>query len=180
MFEKLFKRPSAIARQLEAPLASERASLLAQRAEEGAARDTLVRLSRELLVVVRELDLTSSYSITLAAVETAAERWARQQRRRRRARTLRWPRVFFVQTATAWLRYLGRLCTPQPPPKPFAPLVDAFSRYLTHERGLSPATTTNYQWHVEHFLTDFSTRENPFAEVRLEDTDAFLSRPGAH
>jgi hypothetical protein len=74
MFEKLFKRPSAIARQLEAPLASERASFLAQRAEEGAARDTLVRLSRELLVVVRELDLTSSYSIPLAAVETAAER----------------------------------------------------------------------------------------------------------
>jgi site-specific recombinase XerD len=180
MFEKLFKRPSAIARQLEAPLASERASFLAQRAEEGAARDTLVRLSRELLVVVRELDLTSSYSITLAAVETAAERWARQQRRRRRARTLRWPRVFFVQTATAWLRYLGRLCTPEPPPKPFAPLVDAFISYLTHERGLSTATTTNYQWHVERFLIDFSARQIPLAEVRVEDTDAFLSRQGAH
>jgi site-specific recombinase XerD len=180
MFEKLFKQPSAIARQLAAPLASERASFLAQRAEQGVARDTLVRLARELLVVVRELDLTSSDSITLAAVETAAERWARQQRWRHRARTLRWPRVFFVQTATAWLRYLGRLRIPEPPPKPFAPLVDAFIGFLQRERGLSTATTTNYQWHVEHFLTDFSTRENPFAEVRIEDTDAFLSRQGAH
>jgi site-specific recombinase XerD len=180
MFEKLFKRPSAIARQLAAPLASERASFLAQRAEEGAARETLVRLARELLVVVRELDLTSSDSITLMAVERAAERWARRQRRHHRARTIRWPRAFFVQTATAWLRYLGRLCTPEPSPKPFAPLVASFISDLTHERGLSTATTTNYQWHVEHFLADFSTRGNPFAAIRVEDTDAFLSRQGAH
>ncbi len=180
MFEKLFKRPSVIARQLAAPLASERASFLAQRAEQGAARDTLVRLARQLLVVVRELDLTSGDSITLGAIETAAERWARQQHRRRRARTLRWSRVFFVQTATAWLRYLGRLRIPEPPPKPFAPLVDAFIGFLKHERGLSTATTTNYQWHVEHFLADFSTRWNSVAEVRVEDTDAFLSRQGAH
>jgi len=106
MFEKLFKRPSPIARQLAAPLASERASFLAQRAEDGAARDTLMHLARELVAVARELDLTSSCSITLAAVEAAAERWARQQRRRRRAHTLQWSRVFFLQTATAWLRYM--------------------------------------------------------------------------
>jgi site-specific recombinase XerD len=180
MFEKLFKRPSAIARQLAAPLASERASFLGQRAEEGAARDTLVRLARELLVVVRELDLTSSYLITLAAVEAAAERWANRQRRRRRARTLRWPRVFFVQTATAWLRYMGRLCVPEPAPKPFASLIDTFISHLQHERGLSTATMSNYRWHVEHFLTDFSTEGNPFAEVRVEDADAFLARQGAH
>ncbi|MGB5833939.1 MAG: site-specific integrase [Thiohalocapsa sp.] len=180
MFEKLFKRPSVIARQLAAPLASERASVLAQRAEQGAARDTLVRLARQLLVVVRELDLTSGDSITLAAIETEAERWARQQRRRRRARTLRWSRVFFVQTATAWLRYLGRLRIPEPPTQPFAPLLDAFIGFLKHERGLSTATTTNYQWHVEHFLADFSTGRNSVAEVRVADSDAFLSRQGAH
>ena len=40
MFDKLFNRPCTIARQLEAPLASERASFLAQRAEDGAAPDT--------------------------------------------------------------------------------------------------------------------------------------------
>jgi integrase/recombinase XerD len=180
MFETLFKRPCAIARQREAPLASERASFLAQRAEDGAARDTLVRLARELVVVVRQLDLTSSYAIPLATVEAAAERWARQQRRRRRARTLQWSHVFFLQTATAWLRYLGRLCLPESAPKPFAPLVDTFLSYLQHERGLSTATMANYKGHVERFLTDFSTRQRPFAEVRVEDADAFLARQGAH
>lgn len=180
MFEKLFKRPSAIARQREAPLASERASFLAQRAEDGAAPDTLVRLARELVVVVQELDLTSSHFITLEAVRAAAERWARQQRRRHRARTLRWSRILFLQAATDWLRFLGRLWIPDPAPKPFALLVEDFIRYLEYERGLSTATLTNYQWHVERFLTDFSTPQRPFAEVRVEDVDAFLACQGAH
>jgi site-specific recombinase XerD len=180
MFDKLFKRPRTIARQLGAPLASERASFLAQRAVAGAAPDTLVRLARELIVVVQELDLTSSHLITLTAVEAAAERWARKQRHRRRARTLQWSRVFFLQTATAWLRFLGRLYIPESAPKPFAPLVEAFVSYLQHERGLSTATMANYQWHVQRFLTDFSARHCPFAEVCVEDVDTFLARQGAH
>lgn len=180
MFDKLFKQPCALSRQREAPLASERASFLAQRAEDGAAPDTLVRVARELVVVVQELDLSSSHLITIEAVEAAAERWARQQRRRRRARTLQWSRIFFLQTATAWLRFLGRLCIPEPAPKPFAFLVDGFVTHLRHERGLSTATTANYQWHVERFLTDFGARQCPFAGVCVEDTDAFLARQGAN
>jgi integrase/recombinase XerD len=180
MFDKLFKRPSAIARQRGAPLASERASFLARRAEDGMALETLVRLARELVVVVQELELSSSHLITRAAVEAAAERWARQQRRRHRARTVRWSRSLFLQTATDWLRFLGRLWIPDPAPRPFAPLVEGFVSYLQHERGLSVATMANYQWHVQRFLTDFSARQCPFAEVCVEDADAFLARQGAH
>ncbi len=64
MFEQFFKQPCALLRQRNAPLASERASFLAQRAEEGAAPGTLVRLARELLVVVQELDLANNHVIT--------------------------------------------------------------------------------------------------------------------
>ncbi len=60
MFVQLFKQPGALSRQRNAPLASERASFLAQRAEDGAATGTLVRLARELLVVVEELDLAKT------------------------------------------------------------------------------------------------------------------------
>lgn len=178
MFDKLFKRPCTIARQLKAPLASERASFLAQLAEEGAAPATLVRIARELVVVVQELDLTSDHLVTPAAVNEAAEHWAKHQRRRHRAHTLRWSRMLFRQTATAWLRYLGRLCIPEPTPPPFAPLIEAFVDYLQHERGLSTATVTNYQWHVQRFFADFSTRQCSFAAVRVEDVDAFLARQG--
>ena len=74
MFDKLFKRRCAIARQREAPLASERASFLVRRAEDEAAPDALVHLAQELLVVVQELELTSSHLITLEAVQAAAGR----------------------------------------------------------------------------------------------------------
>jgi len=180
MFDKLFKRPSTIARHLNAPLASERASFLSQCAEDGAAPDTLVRIARELVVVVRELDLASGHLVTPAAVDSAAEHWAKQQKRRHRAHTLRWSRMLFRQTATAWLSYLGRLCIPAPTPQPFALLINAFVDYLQHERGLSAATVANYQWHVQRFFADFSARQCPFAEVRVEDTDAFLARQGVH
>jgi hypothetical protein len=152
MFDKLFKRPSTIARHLNAPLASERASFLSRCAEDGAAPDTLVRIARELVVVVRELDLASGHLVTPAALDAAAEHWAKQQKRRHRAHTLRWSRMLFRQTATAWLSYLGRLCIPEPTPQPFALLINAFVDYLQHERGLSAATVANYQWHVQRFF----------------------------
>ena len=127
MFDQLFKQPCALSRQRNAPLASERASFLAQRAEDGAAPGTLVRLARELLIVVQELDLTNNDDvITPQAIEAAADRWARRQTRRHRAHTKRWSRTFFRQTATDWLRFLGRLSVPEPEPKPFASLVARF------------------------------------------------------
>ena len=179
MFDQLYKQASALARQRNAPLASERASFLARRAEDGAAPGTLVRLARELLVVVQELDLANNYVITPQAIEAAADRWARQQKRRHRAHTGRWSRILFRQTATDWLRFLGRLYIPEPEPKPFASLVDRFVDDL-HERGLSSTTIANYQWHIERFLSWFGTQQQVFVEVTVVDTDVFLARQGAH
>ena len=139
-----------------------------------------MRLARELLVVVQELDLVNNHVITPLAIETAADRWAQKQKRRQRAHTKRWSRIFFRQTATDWLRFLGRLHIPEPEPKPFASLVKHFVNDLQHERGLSPATIANYQWHIERFLTRFSTQQRGFAEVSVADTDAFLTHHGAH
>ena len=140
MFEQLFKQRCAISRQQNAPLASERASSLAQRAKDGAAPGTLVRLARELLIVVHELDPADNHAITPLAIEAAADRWARKQKRRNRAHTERWSRIFFRQTATDWLQFLGRLCISEPEPKPFASLMEHFASDLQHERGLSLVT----------------------------------------
>ncbi len=180
MFNQLFKQPCALARQQNAPFASERASYLAQRAEEGASKGTLVRLARELLVVVDELDLVNNDVIRPLAIEMAADHWASQQKRRHRAQSEHWSRILFRQVATDWLRFLGRLYIPAPEAKPFAALVEHFANNLQHERGLSSSTIANYQWHIERFLTWFSTRQRIFAEISVTDTDAFLAGQGSH
>lgn len=180
MFDQLFKQPGVLARQRNAPLASERVSFLERRAEDGAALGTLVRLARELLVVVQELDLANNDVITSLEIEAAADHWARKQKRRHRAHTGRWSRILFRQTATDWLRFLGRLYIPEPEPKHFASLVEHFANDLRYERGLSSATIANYQWHIDRFLSWFSTQQRIFEEVSVADTDVFLARQGAH
>lgn len=176
MFDQLFKQPCAVLRHQNAPLAAERASFLAKRAKNGAAPSTLVKLARELFVIVQELDLANNEMITPLAIEVAAERWAWQQKHRNRAQSERWSQILFRQTATAWLQFLGRLTIPETEPKPFASLVEHFTNNLQNERGLSSVTVANYQWHIEKFLTWFNTQQQIFLEVSVADTDAFLAR----
>ena len=117
MFKQLFKQPCALLRHQNAPLAAERASFLAKRSKNGAAPSTLVKLARELFVIVQELDLANNEMITPLAIDVAAERWAQQQKRRRRAQSERWPQILFRQIATDWLHFLGRLAIPEPEPR---------------------------------------------------------------
>jgi site-specific recombinase XerD len=179
MFEKLYKQRGALLRHLHAPLVAERASFLSRRAEQDAAPDTLLRLARELLVIVHELDLANGVMITPQAIEAAADRWARHQRRLHRAQTERWSREHFRQTATVWLRFLGRLDLPEPEPQPFTALVECFVDELQHQNGLSTTTVAHYRWHAERFLHWLSTRRQDFATVCVADTDAFLAAQGA-
>lgn len=178
MFEKLFKQRRALSRHREGPFAKDRESYLAHRAKDGAAPGTLVRIAREVLVVAQELDLKSGTPIALEEVKAAADRWAHRQRRCRRSRTLRWSQVFFLQVATDWLRFLGRLQEPAAKQVPFSPLMEDFAAYMRRDRGLSSATIRNYQWHIRQFLTWFSSQRRPFDEVSVEDVDTFLAQNG--
>jgi len=53
-------------------------------------------------------------AIGLSTIEAAANRWAREQHQRQRMHSLQWSRKLFVQTATDWLHFLGRLEVPNP------------------------------------------------------------------
>ena len=105
MFEELFVYPKVLARHRAGPLADAREQFLAHCAGYGAARHTLLCLASELLLVAERMDVNSGKTISLADVETAADSWTRYQRRRGRARSGRWPRLRFIQVATAWLRF---------------------------------------------------------------------------
>jgi len=78
------------------------------------AHATLQRYAQELLVVSARIDITVGEAIAPSVIDAVANHWTREQHHRHRAGSLRWARELFVQTATDWLRFLGRLEVPQP------------------------------------------------------------------
>ena len=175
MFDELFKYRSVVSRHREAPCAREREGYLAHRAKEGISPATLRRLARELFVIVREMDLRHA-TISLEAIESAAERWARRQRRRGRAGISCWSRGLFVQVAQDWLQFLHRLQKPEGPTVPYAALIQDFTLFLRCERGLSAKTIRNYSWFAECFLDWIHARERSFSGVSVLDVDAFIGQ----
>jgi integrase/recombinase XerD len=178
MFEDLFVYPKVLARHRAGPSADPRERFLAHCAGYGAARDTLLCLASELLVVAQRIDVNSGKTISPADVEAAANSWTRYQRRRGRARSRQWPRLRFIQVATAWLRFLGCLEERPSEPNAFAGQVNDFIAYLREERGLSTSSLNARRWHVECFLRTSLTNKSSIAQVTAEDIDEFLSLKG--
>jgi hypothetical protein len=142
------------------------------------AHATLQRYAQELLVVAERIDITVGEAIESSVIDAAADHWAREQHQRHRAGGQRWSRELFVQTATDWLRFLGRLEVPKPKIVPFVDLIADFAAHRRDERGLSPATVRNQNWHVEKFLGWLGEQNRSFDDVSLEDVDAFLAANG--
>jgi integrase/recombinase XerD len=178
MFETLFQYPAIVARHRRGPFAEARERFLTHCASQGLARATLQHYAQELLVVAERIDITISEAIGSSAIEAAADGWAREQQQRQRICGLRWSRALFVQMATDWLRFLRRLDVPKPKIAPFADRLADFAAYRRDERGLSPATIRNQSWHVEKFLGWLDQQNHSFADVSLNDVDAFLSSNG--
>jgi integrase/recombinase XerD len=175
MFDSLFKYPAVVSRHREAPLANERESYLAHRAKDGTSLATLRRIARELLVIVREMDLRPP-TISVASIESAAEHWSKHQKRRGRAGTLRWSRSLFVQVAQDWLRFLGRRQEPEVNVVCYAAMMQDFTRFLRAERGLSTATIRNYKWYVDKFLGWLNSLGRALATTSVLDVDAFIAQ----
>jgi hypothetical protein len=177
MFETLFKYPRVLARHREGPVADARERFLTHCAEQGLARESLLRTAREVLIIAKHIDLTTGTAISIHDVEAAADRWDAHQQRRYRLRgsAVEGSRQLFIQKALPWLRFLGRLEQPDNEPIPFADLLKDFAAYMRNQRGLSAVTIRNRCWHVETFLDWFTELNRSFAEVSIGDVDAFLS-----
>jgi integrase/recombinase XerD len=178
MFESLYHHPTVIARHREGPAADERQRFLLHRAKEGAARGTLLRIARELLVIAKNINVTTDKAIGRDDLEVAADTWTRHQRRRHRSHGPRWSTQWFLQVGRDWLRFLGRWEEPEPAPAPFAGPIQDFVSYMREERALSEVTIRARCWHVEKFLTWLISRNPRLAETSVRDVDAFLSEKG--
>ena len=178
MFETLFKYPGVVTRHRTGPFAEARERFLNHCVSQGLAGATLLRHARELLVIAGRIDITIGETIGSLVIEAAADRWAREQHDRQRVQGPQWSRKLFVQTATNWLHFLGRLEEPKPEIVPFASRLADFAAYQHDERGLSAVTIRSQGWHVEKFLRWLGERNRSFDDVCLEDLDAFLASNG--
>lgn len=178
MFESLFKYPTVLARHRNAPFFEERYRYLRHRAQQGCAHAILLHIARELLLAVKLIKMPAESLVTTQQIRTIAERWARQQYRRGRAHSLRWPRDLFVQIVTDWLRFIGRLAQPVAKPNPFKEILEEFRRWMDSERGLSSVTIRNYCWHLNQFLQWCEEYKRDLISIQISDVDTFLSLRG--
>ena len=179
MFEALFTYPAVLARHQTGPGSAERGRYLAHCAGQGLARETLLRIARELLVVAERLDVTVGHQITRLEIEAAARKWVRHQRRRRRGGRGEWSRQLFIQVAIDWLRFLELLAeSPDGKLNIHSDQVDDFIAHLRDERGLSPRTVSHQRWQVERFLRHVSSTKASIADIAVDDVDAFLDSRG--
>lgn len=179
MFETLYRYSRVLARHLDGPAAEERDRFVAHFAASGAASESVSHLASELLVVAQRLDLSGTRAVKPQEIAAAADRWIRHQRRLGRISTARYSRQRFVQVATDWMRFMGRLQLPPVPRAPGAELVDEFAVHMRRERGLSPNTIYNTCWHARAFLTWLAEQHSGVDTATLEHVDAFLSMRGA-
>lgn len=175
MLNTLFHYPHVLDRHCKGPAAEERKLFLAHCASGGSPNSTLLRLASELLLIARRIDLDGNPTITYEEIEITADRWVADQQQHHRIESARYSRERFIRTATAWLRFLGRLQEPEEKTSPFANLIHDFEHYSREERGLSPRTVSNRCWHVQTFLRWLSAQGCDLGDLPLEQVDAFIA-----
>ena len=178
MFETLFKHPAVLTRHCEGPAAEERQRFLIHRANQGAARTTLLGNAKDLLIIAKNIDVTSGKAFSKHDLEIAAAKWAHYQQRKRHSQGPRRSRELFLRLGISWLRFLSRWQEAQPAPSPCADLIQDFVLYMRAERGLSEVTIRGRCWHVEKLLGWLMSQNRRLAEASLTDIDAFLSEKG--
>lgn len=174
MFDKLYRKPSALARHLSAPYAEERARYLAHCAKQGYTRATLLFKARELLWVAHKLSAYGSLRVTLDQIEAVAQDWGDRERICGQKLDGPWTRIRFVEVARPWVRFLGLFAQVSEPP-PFAERVEAYTTWMERERGLAASTIKRSRECLIQFLCWYALRQRPLEAVRMEDIDSYLT-----
>jgi site-specific recombinase XerD len=127
-----------------------------------------------LLIVTHQLRLAQrpADAIPLSEVQHRATRWAnRPDRKTTSPEGIRHARQRFLSTATAWLRFLGRLQEPSLPPDPYADQIASFADYLLSDRGLSPLTVRGHCEYLRRFLHHLDVPPEALPQISLRQID---------
>jgi site-specific recombinase XerD len=173
MFKTLFRYPQVSSRHANGPLAEERRTFLLHLQTQGVPRSTLLRYASQLLLVAGLLVRKGRNQIARDQVTRCAEGWAQSQRRRNRARTLKWSAERFSQVACAWFSFLGWLKDESPPQATYPFQRGAWASFL-HSEGLSESTARNYCWWINGLLQWLKQEEVPLRQVTATVVDGFM------
>jgi site-specific recombinase XerD len=176
VFDQLFECPRAIARHRGGPLPEERLRYLGHLAGQGMARATLREAANYLLIVADYLRLSDRpvEAIGLDEIDQKATLWDERLPKPLDGRHHRKSRSLFLSHATRFLRFLGRLRTPPPRPRPYADRIEAYADYMRREQGLSPNTIRQRCWAVERFLERLDAPGHSLSEVTPGQIDTAL------
>ncbi len=178
MFNRLFERSHALARQLSGPLVEERRRYLVHCAELGMATRTL-RLTAELLLAAEEyLKLADRPSaiIALQEVEEAGTRWCSRKSLPPIRLHPKLSRQRFIHHAVGWLTFLNRLEILAKPVKVYDQMMVEFTDFMQRERGLSPATIELRCLTVRAFLDRLCDGERSLSTLTVADVDSVLAQ----
>ena len=153
MFDRLFRKSYALARQRNGPLAEDRRRYLSHCAEQQMSRRTMRSIALYTLIVAEALRLAErpGESITRAEIEAEADRWFNRRPEPARMRQNRQLRVYFTGHVVRWLTFLGRFQPSATVRQPYADHVDRFLDSL-RERGLSAHTVANSGRELHRFF----------------------------
>ena len=178
MFDYIFQRPWYIARHKQAPLLDERSRFLSHLSDLGFTRPHLATVASELLVIIGMLNLKDSGLVSAQDIRQAAQQWA-QRPRIEKTKGTKSSRDHFVNVATKWLRFMGRLASPPlPPAKPFVKHLTDFASFMKDEQGLSPASIRSHCWKASQFLEWFFQKGPTLELVSISDVEEFLTWKG--
>lgn len=179
MFETLFMRPYTLAAHNTGPCVVSRKRFLLHCQEQGYPRRSIQKIAWILLVFSRSMDLCRPGQITYEEIAYAVDHRVRLIGSGR-TNDSHGSRLLFIHIATAWLRFLGLLEERRPKQEPFSHYVEHFADFMRNQRGLAPATISNYCGEITHFLAAVWRPDMLLDAVTIHDVDTYLAYQGKH
>ena len=176
MFEDLFTKPGAIASYRAAPFLEERLSYLSHCAQAGARPSTLRYIAAHQTNLIQLLDYREGDRVSVARIESAAERWSRPGGRRCSQVAKSEACRRFVGHAVRWLRFLNLLEEPGRAQHAHTGEVAAFEAWMRHERGWTEETISGCRGTVDRFFFRLERRHIALADVSIADIDRAVAR----
>ena len=175
MFERIFRKASAVVTHRAAPYAHERELYLEHLANEGYSLEVLRHNAPILIAIAHELRDYPNLIVGEEEIRVATERATRLHREFSNFDNVDDFREAFAREAKRWLKFLGRFQEPKKKPLPFEKLIDHYAAWMKNERGLAPATIEGRRGKLKFFLNWFSGQKRPIKTISLTDVDEYQS-----